>query len=559
MNCARTAGVWTAGVLTAIVGTCCVMASPPTFPQNEKPTDPPAPPRVIVTSPARTWGAPGRASFGSQVNVSAAGLNIIGDAANEPSLAVDPLNPQRITFGWRQFDSVASNFREAGVGYSTDGGRTWRASTLDNGLFRSDPVLDSGPNGEMYYNSLSTRTGGFACDTFRSFDGGQSYGPFVPSFGGDKAWFHVDKTSSIGRGNIYGFWSFYAGCCNPSNFMRSTNGGASYTLHEITAEHPYFGTLTTGPDGELYMFGDSGDNSFLAVVKSLNAKNAAATPTFTLAGTLDYSTFGFYVVSSAASPNPGGLLGQGWIACDRSTGPRRGWLYVCWSTDRLDSDPLDVMFARSTDGGTTWSTPIRVNPDAPDANSWQWFGTMAVSLNGRIDVVYNSNHQHLTNSRLNETYYRSSSDGGVTWGAVEQLSATFDSWLGWPNQNKMGDYYDLKSDLTGAFLACSNTLNGEQDVYCVRIGEYDCNQNGVGDATEIASGAALDSDNNEILNTCEDRCPSDFNGDGFVTGDDFDLYVVAFEAGSIGADIDRDGFVTGDDFDAYVLAFETGC
>jgi len=96
-------------------------------------------------------------------------------------------------------------------------------------------------------------------------------------------------------------------------------------------------------------------------------------------------------------------------------------------------------------------------------------------------------------------------------------------------------------------------------VYCVRIGEYDCNQNGVGDATEIASGAALDSDNNEILNTCEARCPSDFNGDGFVTGDDFDLYVVAFEAGSIGADIDRDGFVTGDDFDAYVLAFETGC
>mgnify|MGYP001380004009 CR=1 FL=1 len=54
-------------------------------------------------------------------------------------------------------------------------------------------------------------------------------------------------------------------------------------------------------------------------------------------------------------------------------------------------------------------------------------------------------------------------------------------------------------------------------------------------------------------------CPSDFNGDGFVTGDDFDAYVAAFELGDIAADFDHDGFVTGDDFDAYVAAFEAGC
>lgn len=54
-------------------------------------------------------------------------------------------------------------------------------------------------------------------------------------------------------------------------------------------------------------------------------------------------------------------------------------------------------------------------------------------------------------------------------------------------------------------------------------------------------------------------CPSDFNGDGFVTGEDFDAYVDAFTAGDIAADFDHDGFVTGDDFDGYVLAFEAGC
>jgi len=54
-------------------------------------------------------------------------------------------------------------------------------------------------------------------------------------------------------------------------------------------------------------------------------------------------------------------------------------------------------------------------------------------------------------------------------------------------------------------------------------------------------------------------CPSDFDKDGFVTGDDFDAYVAAFELGDLSADFDHDGFVTGDDFDAYVVAFESGC
>lgn len=54
-------------------------------------------------------------------------------------------------------------------------------------------------------------------------------------------------------------------------------------------------------------------------------------------------------------------------------------------------------------------------------------------------------------------------------------------------------------------------------------------------------------------------CPSDFDGDGFVTGDDFDSFVDEFQAGKAAADFDSDGFVTGDDFDAYVEAFQLGC
>ncbi len=52
--------------------------------------------------------------FTSQVNVDADGNDIIGDAANETSIAVDPTNPNRIVIGWRQFDTVNSDFRQAG-------------------------------------------------------------------------------------------------------------------------------------------------------------------------------------------------------------------------------------------------------------------------------------------------------------------------------------------------------------------------------------------------------------------------------------------------------------
>ncbi len=54
-------------------------------------------------------------------------------------------------------------------------------------------------------------------------------------------------------------------------------------------------------------------------------------------------------------------------------------------------------------------------------------------------------------------------------------------------------------------------------------------------------------------------CPADYDCNGFVTGDDFDAYVLDFVAGNDPADFNGDGFVTGDDYDAYVVAFEAGC
>src|SRR5262245_18824873 len=113
--------------------------------------------------PATTLRGPGP---GSQVNVNAAGLNILGDAANEPSLCIDPTNPAHLAIGWRQFDNVGSNFRQAGFAYSRNSGRTWTfPARLTPGTFRSDPVLGADADGTFYYCSL---TGDFAVSFFKS-------------------------------------------------------------------------------------------------------------------------------------------------------------------------------------------------------------------------------------------------------------------------------------------------------------------------------------------------------------------------------------------------------
>ncbi|MDX2117970.1 MAG: EF-hand domain-containing protein [Planctomycetota bacterium] len=54
-------------------------------------------------------------------------------------------------------------------------------------------------------------------------------------------------------------------------------------------------------------------------------------------------------------------------------------------------------------------------------------------------------------------------------------------------------------------------------------------------------------------------CGADFNADGFLTFEDFDAFVAAFENGDAIADFNADGFLTFEDFDAFVAAFESGC
>jgi hypothetical protein len=121
------------------------------------------------------------------------------------------------------------------------------------------------------------------------------------------------------------------------------------------------------------------------------------------------------------------------------------------------------MFSRSTDGGHDWDWPVRVNDD-PTNSAYQWFGTMSVAPDGRIDVVWLDTRENPGDVQ-SALYYSYSLDQGTTWSTNVKLSESFDPHIGWPQQDKMGDYFDMYSDESGAHLAWAATFNGEQDVY----------------------------------------------------------------------------------------------
>src|ERR1044072_2308446 len=129
-----------------------------------------------------------------QVNVDANGQNIVGDAANECSISVDPTNGNKMAIGWRQFNDVNSNFRQVGWEYTTDGGVTWTfRGVLEDNVFRSGPVTNSDETGTFFYLSLLQT---FCENMYRSTNGGQSWTQLQAESlagGGDKEWFTIDK------------------------------------------------------------------------------------------------------------------------------------------------------------------------------------------------------------------------------------------------------------------------------------------------------------------------------------------------------------------------------
>lgn len=117
-------------------------------------------------------------------------------------------------------------------------------------------------------------------------------------------------------------------------------------------------------------------------------------------------------------------------AVDRDSGD----LYVVWEHQGAErSDPRNVLFTTSSDGGDTWQTPVNIiDPEARDSFN-QYYPGISVAPDGRIDVAWwdfrndpffqiGAEGAHDAGEQFADIYYAHSTDGGRTWSKNMRVS-----------------------------------------------------------------------------------------------------------------------------------------
>ena len=139
------------------------------------------------------------------------------------------------------------------------------------------------------------------------------------------------------------------------------------------------------------------------------------------------------------------------VDIDRSTSPRRGWVYVAWNdftatngtcVNATDTNNANVWFSRSTDGGTTWLTPKKVHQDLPLTDQFgQWM--RVDDADGTIHVSWYDTRGDSTRKTTN-VYYTRSTDGGTTFETETKITtAASDETTAGASGNQYGDYEGL--------------------------------------------------------------------------------------------------------------------
>ena len=123
-----------------------------------------------------------------------------------------------------------------------------------------------------------------------------------------------------------------------------------------------------------------------------------------------------------------------------------GSLYALWNMGTVAGGPERIYFARSANGGATWSARSQVSTAPEDAA--HAFPAIAALNTGDVRIAW----MDARGGTLWNTYYRSSTNGGATWSAEKDLStyvAGFSYIQPGGFSYPFGDYFEMDVDDRG--------------------------------------------------------------------------------------------------------------
>jgi hypothetical protein len=351
-------------------------------------------------------------TFGQYENIVIS--NIYGP--NEPSISMNPRNP----------DLLLAGANTNSYYYSIDGGHNWTRGTLtsaENGVW-GDPCIIVDTAGAFYFLHLSNPASGNWIDRIVSqkYDilanewTTDSYMGLNGTKAQDKEWAVVDSASNT----IYVTWTQFDeyGTSAPDKFSnilfsKSTDAGTTWTpamqINKVSGDCVDSDNTTegavpaVGPEGQVYVAwsGPAG----IVFDRSLDGGETWLEEDIFISdqpGGWDYNVPGIMRCN-----------GLPVTCCDISAAStNKGTIYVNWTDQRNGTQNPDVWLAKSTDGGDTWTPPLRVNDD--DTDKAQFFSWMTIDqANGDIYIVYYDRRNY--DNESTDVYLARSTDGGETF------------------------------------------------------------------------------------------------------------------------------------------------
>jgi len=308
--------------------------------------------------------------------------------------------------------------------YSTDGGENWGGSMQGaGGTNQGDPTTAIGLNGRYFINFINN---GMGQGISYSDNQGQTWTNATVASGGgntlDKNHMWIDNCStSPYEGNLYIAWTpFGGGNDSEIELSRSTDNGQTWSAPVKISGGANAGYLCqgvniqTGPNGEVY--------AAFCIYDNWPSDEDAMGFARSFDGGVTWESF-------RAISNVRGIRSSGTgknvrvnafpvMACDISSGPNRGNIYLTWTNTGVPGintgSDVDVYMIRSEDNGDTWSEPIKVNQDPSGMGKKHYLGWITSDPStGTLSMVFYDD-RNVSSSQV-EVFCANSMDGGDTW------------------------------------------------------------------------------------------------------------------------------------------------